>query len=182
MTQRIPALSAAELTADQSDALAVMRGVWGEPWNIGLTMIHNPEVARGFLGFWQAIDRSGLSKMDREVICFEMAAANGCHYCIPAHRMVAKSRGLDLGPLERIAAGEQLEGTGRPAMLQRLVRQLVATRGGLDDADFAVARAAFTNGELVAIVAEIAHCMFTNTLNRLAQTEIDPFLPTKPAA
>lgn len=181
MIQRIPALSSSELTADQNDALSVMRGIWGEPWNIGLTIIHNPEVARGFLGFWQAIDRSGLSKMDREVICFEMAASNGCHYCIPAHRMVAKSRGLDLAPLERIATGEQLEGTGRPAMLQRLVRQLVSTRGGLDDAGFEAARAVFSNAELVAIVAEIAHCMFTNTLNRLAQTEIDAFLPKKSA-
>lgn len=182
MARRIPALSPAELTDGQRDALSVMRNNWGEPWNIGLTMIHSPGVTRGFLGFRQAIDRAGLNKMDREVICFEMAAADGCHYGIPAHRMVAKSRGLDLKPLERIAAGELLEGTDRPEVLQRLVRRLFATRGGPDDAEFTEARSVFSDAELVAIVAGIAHCMFMNTRNRLARIGIDPFLPTTPAS
>jgi AhpD family alkylhydroperoxidase len=178
--QRIPALAPDDLTDDQGDALAVMRGIWGEPGNIGLTMINNPEVARGFMGFWQAIQRSGLSRMDHEVICFEMAAQNGCHYCIPAHRFSAKSHRLDMTLLERIAAGDELEGDTRPAVLQRLVRRMVAVRGALDDAEFAVARARFSDAELTAIVADIAHCMFTNIFNRLARTEIDPHLPTEP--
>ncbi|MDT8342982.1 MAG: carboxymuconolactone decarboxylase family protein [Thermohalobaculum sp.] len=182
MTQRIPALKDADLSPDQRAALDQMRDVWGAPWNIGRTMANNPQIVRGFLGFWQAIDQSGLQPMDREVICFEMAAANGCHYCIPAHRAVAKSRGLDLGPLERIAAGEELAGDSRPAILQRLVRRLVATKGKLDDAELAAARETFSNAELIAIVAEIAHCVFTNSLNRLADTEIDAFLPRAPIA
>jgi len=182
MSQRIPALRDDELSDEQRSAMDQMRGVWGTPWNIGRTMANNPQIVRGFLGFWQAIDGSGLQPMDREVICFEMAAANGCHYCIPAHRAVAKSRGLDLAPLERIAAGEELAGDGRPAILQRLVRRLVATKGLLDDAELEAARATFSNAELIAIVAEIAHCVFTNSLNRLAATEIDPFLPREPQA
>jgi len=178
--QRIPALDPNALTDDQSGALAVISGIWGEPENIGLTMLNNPEVARGFMGFWQAIQHSGLSRMDHEVICFEMAAQNGCHYCIPAHRFSAKRHGLDLTLLERIAAGDELEGEARPAVIQRLVRHLVDLRGGLDDAEFAAARAQFSNAELTAIVADIAHCMFTNIFNRLARTEIDPHLPTEP--
>jgi AhpD family alkylhydroperoxidase len=178
--QRIPALSPDNLTNDQSDALAAIRGVWGEAGNIGLTMLNNPEVSRGFMGFWKAIQHAGMSKMDHEVICFEMAAQNGCHYCIPAHRYSAKRQGLDMALLERIAAGEELEGDARPAVLQRLVRRLVVVRGGLDDAEFAAARAQFSDAELTAIVADIAHCMFTNVFNRLARTETDPHLPTKP--
>ena len=83
--------------------------------------------------------------------------------------------------LERIAAGDELEGDARPAVLQRLVRRMVDLKGGLDDAEFAAARARFSEAELIAIVADIAHCMFTNTFNRLARTEIDPHLPTEPA-
>lgn len=147
-----------------------------------MTMLNNPEVARGFMGFWQAIQRAGMSPMDHEVICFEMAAQNGCHYCIPAHRASARRRKLDMALLERIAAGEVLEGESRPAVLQRLVRRMVAVRGGLDDAEFAAARAQFSDAELIAIVADIAHCMFTNTFNRLARTEIDADLPVTPEA
>lgn len=182
MTQRIPALRRDDLTEAQREALDDMRRAWGEPWNIGMTMLHGPSVVRGFMAFWQGIEHSGLSPMDRKVICFEMAAANGCHYCIPAHRQVAKRRGLDLALLERIASGEELEGDSRPAVLQRLVRRLVATRGALDDAAFAEARKHFSHAELVAVVAEIAHCTFTNSFNRLARTEIDAFLPSAPVA
>jgi AhpD family alkylhydroperoxidase len=178
--QRITAVDPDDLTDDQSDALAVFSGAWGKPENIGLTMLNNPEVARGFMGFWRAIQRAGMSPMDHEVICFEMAAQNGCHYCIPAHRFSAKRRGLDMTLLERIAAGYELEGDERPAVLQRLVRRMVELRGGLDDAEFAAARARFSEAELIAIVADIAHCMFTNIFNRLARTEIDPHLPTEP--
>ena len=178
--QRIPALAPDGLTDDQCDALTVMRGAWGKPENIGMTMLHNPEVARGFMGFWQAIQRAGMSPMDHEVICFEMAAQNGCHYCIPAHRFSARRRGLDMALLEKIAAGEALEGDARPAVLQRLVRRMVELRGGLDDAEFAAARARFSEAELIAIVADLAHCMFTNVFNRLARTEIDPHLPAEP--
>ena len=179
--QRIPALDPENLTDDQSDALARINSIWGKPGNIGLTMLNNPEVARGFMGFWQAIQRAGMSPMDHEVICFEMAAQNGCHYCIPAHRYSARRQGLDMTLLEKIATGEALEGDARPAVLQRLVRRLVAVRGGLDDAEFAAAREQFSEAELIAIVADIAHCMFTNIFNRLARTEIDSHLPAEPA-
>lgn len=128
--QRIPALSPDSLNDAQNDARAVMQAMWGGAGNIGMTMLHNPEVARGFMGFWQAVQRAGMSAMDHEVICFEMAAQNGCHYCIPAHRASARHRKLDMALLERIAAGELLEGDSRAAVLQRLVRRLVAVRGG----------------------------------------------------
>ncbi|MBE1285730.1 MAG: hypothetical protein GJ676_20630 [Rhodobacteraceae bacterium] len=123
-------------------------------------MAHNPTVLEGFLAFWIALDKCGLSAEDREVICMDMAVQNGCHYCVPAHLNMSQTRGVDMEIITSIAKGELLEGDTRPAKLQRLTRRLVAE-----------------GGQLVAILAEIAHCHFTNSFNRLAQTEPDAHFP-----
>ena len=174
---RIGPISDATKDPAAKAALDFVQQSWGMNWNITRGMANNPEILQGFIAFYGAIEQSGLSKEDREVICMEMARSNGCHYCVPAHRFVTKENGVDPALIERVAAGETLEGEGRPAQLQRLVRALLASKGALSDQDFESFQAAgITKAVMVAVVAEIAHCTFTNTFNRLAGTELDPFL------
>ncbi len=53
----------------------------------------------------------------------------------------------------------------------------MATRGGLGDEEFEDFRArGVSEREMLEVIGEIAHCTLTNYLNRLAQTELDPFL------
>ncbi|GAB5437898.1 carboxymuconolactone decarboxylase family protein [Falsiruegeria mediterranea] len=144
-------------------------------------MAHNPAVLDGFLSFWAALDQSGLSAEDREVICMDMAVQNGCHYCVPAHLGMAQARSVDMVMIEQIAQGALLSGNSRAAKLQGLTRRLVETGGQLSDGELEQARAdGFDNAQLVAIVAEIAHCHFTNSFNRLARTEPDAHFPDWP--
>jgi uncharacterized peroxidase-related enzyme len=170
------------LDLDKADArtraqLEELSARWGETWNISRGLAHNPAILEAFMALNEALDRSGLSATDREVICMEMARANDCHYCVPAHRYVAHQAGVDAEMIERIARGEALEGDGREAVVQRLVRRLVATKGKLPDEDYAAfLDDGVTPPEMIAVVAEIAHCTLTNFFNRLARTELDPFL------
>ena len=49
--------------------------------------------------------------------------------------------------------------------------------GKLSDDDFAAFQAhGVTVSEMIAVIAEIAHCTLTNFTNRLAQTVLAPFL------
>ncbi|WP_052261636.1 carboxymuconolactone decarboxylase family protein [Leisingera sp. ANG-M1] len=179
--QRIPPVAKDAETPEQAAAQARVAKMWGRRLNISDAMAHNPAVLEGFLSFWAALDNCGLSAEDREVICMDMAVQNGCHYCVPAHLGMAQARGVDMEMISRVAKGELLEGGSRPAKLQRLTRRLVETGGQLSDAELAQARAdGFDHSQLVAIVAEIAHCHFTNSFNRLAQTEPDAHFPPAP--
>lgn len=179
--QRIDRITDDTATPEQSEARAFVRKRWGQTINITDTMAHNPEVLKGFIGFYDALDRSGLSAEDREVICMDMAVRNGCHYCVPAHLTEAQARGVDMDLVTRIACGELLSGESRPARLQRLTRRLVETGGKLSYAELSDARAnGFDDAQLVAILAEIAHCHFTNSFNRLAGTEPDAHYPKAP--
>ena len=180
--QRIDRITDATATAEQADARRFVRKTWGQTINITDTMAHNPHVLKGFVGFYTALDQSGLSAEDREVICMDMAVRNGCYYCVPAHLAEAKTRGVDMELILPIARGQLLTGDSRPARLQRLTRRLVETGGKLSDAELSEARAnGFDDGQLIAILAEIAHCHFTNSFNRLASTEPDAHYPQAPS-
>ena len=179
--QRIPVLKQNKATQEQQEALQNVRRLWGRDLNISSTMAHNPCVLRGFLSFWSALDESGLSHEDREVICTEMAVLNECHYCIPAHLNISQARRVDLEMIRKIARGESLTGNSRAAKLQALTRKLVETGGKLSDEDLSKARADnFDYAQLVAILAEIAHCHFTNSFNRLVNTTPDAHFPPHP--
>lgn len=172
---RIPPVSLNDPKA--AAGLAKVTAVWGESWNITNGMAQNPAVLEGFMGLWDGQARSGLSPLDREVICMQMAVLNGCHYCVPAHRFTTAQQGLDKVLIERIATGETLDGASRPAVLQKLVLAIVKEKGELSDVEFEnFIDAGLSLSEMVAVVGEIAHCVFTNYFNRLAKTELDPFL------
>lgn len=174
---RIPPINEDTTDPDERAALKLVRDSWGSSWNVTSTIANNPKIIEGLLALWDAIETSGLSKTDREVICMEMARANGCHYCIPAHRYVARQNGVDTDMVERIALGETLDGDSREATIQRLAKRLQETRGMLSDREFSeFQQNGISIAEMIAVIAEIAHCTITNFTNRLAQTELDPFL------
>ena len=97
MSPRIPQLTDETQTEAQKEGRDNVRALWGQGLNITDTIAHNPEVLKGFLTFWNAIDASGLSAEDREVICIDMAIQNGCHYCVPAHLHMAQERKSEHG-------------------------------------------------------------------------------------
>lgn len=174
---RIDPVTEAQADDETRALLRRLRGRWGKPWNVSSGLANNAAVLEAFIALNNSLDRSGLSPEDREVICMEMAYSNGCHYCVPAHRLAAREAGVDAGMIERIAVGETLEGESRPAVIQRLTRRLAATKGKLGDEEFqAFLDAGVSTREMIAVIAEIAHCTITNYFNRLADTELDPFL------
>ena len=174
---RIGPADEGDLDPHAKEILDGLHGEWGRPWNISRGLANNPAILDVFIALQAGLEKGGLSPEDREVICMEMAYSNGCHYCVPAHRQVARNLKVDHEMIERVARGETLEGSARPAVIQRLARRLVATKGKLTDEEFhAFLDRGVTVPQMIAAVAEIAHCTLTNYFNRLADTDLDPFL------
>ncbi len=165
-------------TDEQTRALLTkIRADWGRSWNVTSGLANNPAVLEGFIALNGAQARSGLSEAERELISIEMARANGCHYCVPAHRFVAAELGLDREMMDAVARGEAPDGDRPEAVLLRLVRRIAATGGKLDDEEFRAFRnQGVTPEKMIAVIGEIAVCTITNTFNRLAGTDLDDFL------
>jgi uncharacterized peroxidase-related enzyme len=154
---------------------------WGLAWNVVAEIAHAPAVLAMMDGVWDNLEKSSLSKADRELIAMELAVQNGCHYCVPAHRFVAAEQagfdGETVEMLERVARGEALPDESRLAALRKLVRRLIDTRGGLDDAEYTwFVSKGFPPQQMIEVIGEIAHCTVTNFTNRLARTPLDGFL------
>jgi len=168
----------AESQADEKAGplLAKIRTDWGRSWNVIGGIANNPAVLEGFIALNGAQAESGLSEAERELISIEMARANGCHYCVPAHILGARSGGLDEADIAAIVEGRAVT-EPRLRVIQDLTHQLVETKGKLSDAAFEDFKArGVTAQQMIETIADIAHCTLTNYTNRLADTDFDDFL------
>jgi uncharacterized peroxidase-related enzyme len=132
----------------------------------------SPAALEGFLGLNGALSRT-LDVRTRERIAIAVAEENGCDYCLSAHTYL----GLNLAKIteQDVALARQGSSTdAKAAAAVRFALQVVKTRGGVSDADIAAVKAAgFGEAQIVEIVGLVAENVFTNLLNKVAQTDID---------
>jgi uncharacterized peroxidase-related enzyme len=142
----------------------------------------SPAALEGFLGLSAALSKT-LDVRTRERIAIAVAEVNGCDYCLSAHTYLA----LNLAKISPEDAALARKGSSTDAKAGAAVRfavQVARTRGGVSDADIAaVKEAGYSEAEIVELVALVTENVFTNFLNRVAQTDIDfPVLHTAEAA
>lgn len=173
---RIAPLDISQVDPKTASILKGLQKRWGRMWNIARVMANAPAVLEMMNHLWISLDNVSLSPADREVIDLEMAVLNGCHYCVPAHRYLARDRSIDPTIIDQVSFGQVLSG-GRAAVIQRLTRRLVETKGKLSESDYRqFQQDGVTPQQMIEVIAEIAHCTMTNFMNRLAETDLDEFL------
>ena len=181
LSPRINPVEPANATPEVVALLDARKRKWGVSWNVVATIAHAPAVLGMMDQVWDNLEKTSLSAVDRELIAMEMAVLNGCHYCVPAHRFVAHElAGFDtetIATLDQVARGGALPKGSRLSVLRQLVRRLVETRGGLDEAEYAwFVATGFNAQQMIEVIGEIAHCTVTNYTNRLALTPLDGFI------
>ncbi|TKR54281.1 carboxymuconolactone decarboxylase family protein [Allopusillimonas ginsengisoli] len=120
-----------------------------------------------------ALDSGSLSKQDIETIKLLISEQTGCDYCVAAHHMVGKKVGLSTDALHAIRKGHATGDAKRDALV-RFVLNLQNTSGTISDDEFAAIRAAgYTDTQLAEISLAMALGIFTNTFNRINDTDID---------
>jgi uncharacterized peroxidase-related enzyme len=137
-----------------------------------------PEVLKTYLNAEGALAAGTLSKQDLETIKLLVSELTGCDYCVAAHHMLGKMTGLSPETLKLIRAGQPTGDAKRDALV-RFVRNLQQTSGTISAVEFAAIKAAgYTDAQLVEITLAIALTIFTNTFNRINDTDVD-FPPVK---
>lgn len=125
-----------------------------------------------------ALASSSLSKQDLETIKVLVSEQTGCDYCVAAHVMLGKMAGLSPKTLDQIRAGQPTDDTRRNALIH-FVLKLQTTRGTIGESEVAAIRAAgYSDTQLAEISLAIAMTIFTNTFNRINDTDVD-FPPVK---
>ena len=116
-------------------------------------------------------------------IAIAVAQENSCDYCLSAHTYL----GLNLAkntPEDAALARKGSSTDAKAAAAVRFAVEVDKTRGGVSDADIAAVKdAGYSEAQIVEIVALVVENVFTNFLNRVAETDIDfPVLHTGEAA
>lgn len=120
-----------------------------------------------------ALASSSLSKQDLETIKLLVSEQTGCDYCVAAHHMLGKMVGLSADALGAIRSG-QATGDAKRDALVRFVSNLQNTRGTISEDEFAAIRhAGYTDTQLAEISLAIAMTIFTNSFNRINDTDVD---------
>ncbi|UGB46292.1 carboxymuconolactone decarboxylase family protein [Frateuria edaphi] len=132
-----------------------------------------PAALKAMLQLDGVLAAGSLSRQDQETVKLVVSETAGCDYCITAHSLLGALTGLEPPMLRRIRNGLRTGDVRRDALV-RFVRQLVQSRGTLDEAEVIAIRAAgFSDAQLVEISLAVAVATFTNTFNRINDTEID---------
>lgn len=132
-----------------------------------------PETLKAVLNAEGALAAGTLSKQDVETIKLLVSQQTGCDYCVAAHVMLGKMTGLSPATLKQIRSDQQTGDVKRDALL-RFVRTLQKTSGTISAQEFAAIKAAgYTDTQLAEITLAIALTIFTNTFNRINDTDID---------
>ncbi|TKR54289.1 carboxymuconolactone decarboxylase family protein [Allopusillimonas ginsengisoli] len=119
------------------------------------------------------LDSGSLNPQELQTIKLLVSAKTGCDVCVAAHSFVGKMVGLPVDALRAIRAG-QVTGDSKRDALVRFVSHLQATSGSISQDEFTAIRAVgYTDTQLAEISLAIALTIFTNTFNRINDTDVD---------
>ncbi|CAM2154327.1 Carboxymuconolactone decarboxylase family protein [Pararobbsia alpina] len=137
-----------------------------------------PESLKAVLNAEGVLAASTLSKQDVETVKLLVSTLTGCDYCEAAHTVLGKMTGLSPETLRQIRKGEPTGDAKRDALIA-FVRTIQQTSGTISNEAFAAIRAVgYSEAQLVDISLAVALTIFTNTFNRINDTDLD-FPPVK---
>lgn len=169
---RIPALDPASAQGKAKELLDAVQKSFGTVPNVFRLAAQSPAALEGLLSLNGAVAHGSLGPKVREQIALAVAETNRCDYCLSAHTFLGKRAGLSDADIARARQGRAADLKADAAV--RLSQRLLESRGHPSDAELAAARrAGLEDGEIVEVVAITALNVLTNTLNRVAETDID---------
>lgn len=164
---RINAISLDTATDATRPVLEGMKKKIGFLPNLFTTLAKAPVALDTYVQASAILGKTSLSAQHKEAVYLATSQVNGCDYCLAAHTLFAGKAGLST---EDIVAARHGELNAYAA----LARQLVETRGHLNDEQIAAARAAgIDDVKIIEVIALVAVQTLTNYLNNTALTDID---------
>ncbi|NUR71535.1 MAG: carboxymuconolactone decarboxylase family protein [Hamadaea sp.] len=162
----------AQVTDDPTGLLDRVRQQLGKVPNLYATMANGPAALDGYLALRGHLVKGKLTARLREQLALLVAQENGCDYCVAAHTFRGKL--MKLTDEELLATRVAEDANPHAEAVLRLARDVMRTRGKVDDGTLAEVRAAgVTDAEIAEVVAHVALNVMSNYFNHLAQPELD---------
>ena len=153
--------------------LEAVKKQFGVVPNLFRLVSNSPAALEGYLGLFGALGKGALPAPTRERIALTVAEANSCGYCIAAHTYLGKGL-AKLQDDEILANRAGKSNDARADVAVRFAAKVTRDRGQVTDADLRGLRlAGYDDAEIIEIVLHVALNVWTNYINKVAETEID---------
>lgn len=167
-----PALS--EATGPAAELFAAIKSAVGMVPNAYQVIGSNSPLALDIaLKLDAALGKSSLSGREIEVIKLAVSEVAGCDYCLAAHTLMGKKKGLSRDAVLAARHGGE-SGDARHDALAAFVRTLVSTRGTTSlELVTAVKAAGYSDAQIIDTLLAVSSITFTNLVNRVNDTVLD---------
>lgn len=174
---RIPLQSVASAADDAKPRLAAAEKANGFLPNLLGILANAPAALEAYLTLGAINGKASLSLAEREVVQITAAATHGCGFCVAGHTKIALGKaGMAPDEVEALRATAPLNDP-KLAAVQAFTRAVIATRGAVDDADFAAFKAAgYTDTAALEVVLGVGLATICNFANNLGQPDLNPEL------
>ena len=168
-----------ESAPDKSKALLQQAlDAFGMIPNFHAVIAESPETLEAYMKLHELFSQSSLSTTEKHVVWMTINVENECHYCTPAHAMLAKMDDVDDAIVSAIRnktaiADEKLEA------LRTFTQKIVQQRGNVDDSTLdAFYSAGYSKQNVLEVLLCLSQKILSNYSNHITHTPLDePFQP-----
>src|SRR5260370_19442100 len=143
-------------------------------------MAESPELLEGYQVLHELFQKSSLTVIERNVVWLTINVEHECHYCVPAHTVIAQMQGVDDETINALRDNIQLPDP-RLEALRKFTLSVVRERGRVSDTAVSTFLAAgYTKRNVLDIILGLAQKIMSNYLNHLANTPVYPIFTKHP--
>ena len=141
--------------------------------NLHGVMAESPQTLQSYQMLTKLVIESSFTPTERHVLWLAINVENQCHYCVPAHTLLAKKDSVDDEIIESIRNGQKLLDPRLETLRQFAIKTL-NNRGRLAPEDVkAFFDVGFTRAQALEVVLVISHKVMSNYINAFSRTEVD---------
>lgn len=147
---------------------------WGMVPNLHAVLAEAPEVLDAYQHLHEFFMATSLTTTEKHIVWLTINIENECHYCVPAHTMMAK---MDNVPDDVISAlrNRTAISDNKLEALHTFTTNIVQKRGMVDDADIQnFYTAGYTNQNVLEVILGVSQKILSNYSNHITNVPVDP--------
>lgn len=153
--------------------LAQVMSKYGFVPNLMGAVAVSPAALKGMLGLYAAVNESGLSPVEQQVVALTASRLNTCTYCMAAHSTMAEKGGIEQDIIRALRSGAPLADQ-KLQNLAEFTTKIVNKRGHLSaECVGAFLDAGYTEAHVLDVIMMVALKTFTNYANHIMHTPVD---------
>jgi len=151
---------------------------YGNVFNLFKGLANAPLALEAYMTLEKLIAEGKLSAVEQDVVRLAASQFNGCEYCLGAHTMTGKMKGLSEEDVLKIRRGEPSD--PKHAALVQFTHRVLDTKGFVSDEDLDAFRAAgYTDEHIAEVTTILAQKTLSNYFNHLHDTPLDVPAPAE---